>query len=104
MRYLVGFVLFLLALGTLRLVGCGDPCWSDSDCDDGNPCTNDICWGDPYQGGYDPDAPWLDCSGRDYYCRNPEVDTGTPCEVDGQPGVCGGGRCRLEGEAPDGGV
>ena len=42
MRWLVGFVLLLLALGTLRTVGCGDddPCGG---CDDGNPCTRDVC-------------------------------------------------------------
>ena len=42
MRYLAGFVFFLLALGTLRVVGCGDasPC---GNCDDGNPCTMDTC-------------------------------------------------------------
>jgi hypothetical protein len=36
MRYLVGFGLFLLALGTLRVVGCGEeegkPCEDSTDC------------------------------------------------------------------------
>ena len=48
MRYLIGFVLLLLALGTLRVVGCGDeeariPCQTDEACDDDNECTDDVC-------------------------------------------------------------
>ena len=47
MRYLAGFVFFALALGTLRLAGCGDgddvECESDADCDDGDPCTSEFC-------------------------------------------------------------
>jgi hypothetical protein len=41
-HWLLGFVLLLLALGTLRTVGCGDesPC---GDCGDGNTCTRDFC-------------------------------------------------------------
>ena len=48
MRYMIGFVLFALALGTLRLVGCSDDpglvyCEGGAGCDDGNPCTIDRC-------------------------------------------------------------
>jgi hypothetical protein len=45
MRYLVGFLFFLLALGTLRMVGCGDEghCLADEDCNDENQCTKDYC-------------------------------------------------------------
>lgn len=51
MRYLLGFVLFLLALGTLRVVGCGgepqsQPCQTDDECDDQNDCTSDECRAD----------------------------------------------------------
>jgi hypothetical protein len=47
MRYLVGFV-FVPALGTLRLVGCGDEaeCGRDDDCDDRSVCTVDRCLND----------------------------------------------------------
>jgi hypothetical protein len=47
MRYLVGFVLLLLALGTLRMVGCGDegegpiPCEQVLDCP---PAVQDECY------------------------------------------------------------
>ena len=54
MRYWIGFVLFALALGTLRVVGCGDgddgppepaypECRNDAECDDDNACTVDMC-------------------------------------------------------------
>ena len=42
MRHWVVLVLFLFALGTLRVVACGEEdvsCVDDEDCDDGNPCT-----------------------------------------------------------------
>jgi hypothetical protein len=53
MRWLVGFVSLLLALGTLRVVGCGDDlevyeyprCLRDEHCDDGNACNIDYCAG-----------------------------------------------------------
>jgi hypothetical protein len=84
---LVGFVLFLLALGTLRMIGCGDesPCGS---CDDGDPCTIDECSsrriGDP-PGLCEPDDREVE-----YYCSNgPEAD-GTSC---GGDNVCVNGAC-----------
>jgi hypothetical protein len=51
MRYLVGLALFLRALGTLRVVGCGDEpdepgpesCDYASECDDQNVCTLNLC-------------------------------------------------------------
>jgi len=49
MRYPFGLVLFLFALGALRVVGCGEEaalpleCVSDEDCDDANECTDDSC-------------------------------------------------------------
>jgi len=106
MRYLV-LALFLLALGTLRAAGCGGPdCWGDSDCNDGNPCTDDVCGGGYHSTGlYDPDDFWSDwCTAPSYYCLHHRVDDGTSCEVDGQTGVCESGECRLEGEIPDGGA
>jgi len=85
MRYLVGFVLVLMALGTLRIVGCGDEgCVTNEDCDDGNPCTRDSCI------RYDPDAP-ITCDVVHSYCQHlPEMD-GTPC---GPGMVCVGLRCQ----------
>ena len=87
MRYLVGLVLFLMALGTLRVVGCGDdriPCETAEDCDDDNDCTDDFC-------------DHVDSSVG--YCRNTEVGHGLYntlpflCDVDGveqlyEDGVC----------------
>ena len=87
MRYLVGFVLLLLALGTLRLVGCGDeriPCETSEECDDNNECTDDVC--------------------SLGYCRNTEVGYGSYnplpvfCDLDGveqfyEDGICVSGIC-----------
>jgi hypothetical protein len=43
MRHWIVLVLFLLGLGTLRVVACGEEpeCMTNADCDDGNPCTSD---------------------------------------------------------------
>jgi len=81
MRYLVGFVLFLLALGTLRVVGCGDEgpppeCRVDEDCDDGNPCTDYHC-------------KFGDCQ---YPLRDEELIL--PCELNGVSGFCIDGVCQ----------
>ena len=73
-------------------------CGLDSDCDDGNPCTNDIC--DSEAELYCDWESWCDDC-RYYYCRNPRLEDGTPCELDGRTGVCMSGECRLEAEAPD---
>ncbi len=82
MRYLVGFVLFLLALGSLRTVGCGNDCYWDSDCDDGNPCTLDDCeyyFRGPYEG-------FSFCGPEFHACSYMRVDDGAPCEADEQSG------------------
>jgi hypothetical protein len=104
MRHLVGFVLFLLALGTLRTVGCGNDCYWDSDCDDGNPCTRDDC--NYYSGG--PYSGFSFCGPEFHACGYTRVDDGTLCEVDGQTGVCEARSCRPDGEPSepggDGGV
>ena len=80
-------------------------CGFDSDCDDRNPCTKDVC--DSEADFYCDWESWCDDC-RHYWCENREVDDGTPCEVDGQIGVCESGECRLDGETPeaplDGGV
>jgi len=85
MRWLVGFVLLLLALGTLRTVGCGgdDPCGG---CNDGNPCTRDVC--DSYN-----TSGTISCDPEDieYRCVYPSVADGTAC---GGANVCVGGVCR----------
>ena len=97
MRYLIGFALLLLALGTLRVAGCGDgeariPCQADEECDDDNECTDDVC-----------------ASG---YCRNTEVGFGLSnpppvfCDVDGveqfyEDGVCVSGICERRESCTD---
>ena len=90
MRYLFGFVLLLLALGTLRVVGCGDepvderiPCQAHWECDDQNECTDDRCVGE--------------------YCHNTDVVVFdyprlALCDLDGveqfyEDGVCVSGIC-----------
>jgi hypothetical protein len=108
MRYLVGFVLILAAVGVVRLVGCGETshCVGDWDCDDDNPCTYGVCVGGHGSGyPYDPDASWLDCSSptSPFYCDHREVDDGTSCEIDGQYGVCESGDCQLDGVGGSGG-
>jgi hypothetical protein len=86
MRRLVGFVLLLLALGTLRTVGCGDesPC---GDCSDGNPCTRDYCESYIPGGGFSCDPEYS------YRCDHDRVADGTGCSVDGRSGACVSGRC-----------
>lgn len=94
MRYLVGFVLLLMGLGTLRVAGCGDepderiPCETREECDDDNECTDDVCIG-----GY--------CEvGLVYY--NPSV----LCDIDGveqfyEDGVCVSGICESRESCTD---
>ena len=89
MRHWVVLVLFLFALGTLRVVACGEEsCVEDEDCDDGNPCSRDYCY------SYDPDAPL--CETVHSYCSHSQADDGTSCGsgkvcVDG---VCGENLCK----------
>jgi hypothetical protein len=84
MRWLIGLTLFLLALGMLRVVGCGDesPC---GDCNDGNPCTRDVC--DSYN-----TSGTISCDPEDisYRCVHPRVPDGAPC---GSGNICVGGAC-----------
>ena len=70
MRHWVVLILFLLALGALRMVGCGDesPC---GNCDDGNPCTMDNCVSDE-----------LELCAPAHRCEHPSVTNGTPCGSD----------------------
>jgi hypothetical protein len=85
MRHWVVLVLFLFALGTLRVVACGEEdrsCVEDEDCDDGNPCTEDWCY------SYDPDAP-ITCEVVQRCGHLPE-DDGTSC---GSGKVCVLGAC-----------
>jgi hypothetical protein len=82
MRHWVVLILFLLALGALRMVGCGDesPC---GDCSDGNPCTMDNCVS--YDNIHMPA----------HGCEHSQVTDGTPCgsgEVCVE-GVCGENLC-----------
>jgi hypothetical protein len=72
MRQWVVLVLFLFALGTLRVVACGEEsCVEDEDCDDGNPCSRDYCY------SYDPDAPL--CEAVHSHCSHFSEIDGTPC-------------------------
>jgi hypothetical protein len=68
MKWLLSLVLVLLAVGTLRVVGCGDEegltpcergrCFREDACDDGDPCTHNLCaWGGP-----------------EPFCVNPAID------------------------------
>lgn len=98
-RWILLAVLVLLVFMP-RCAALWDECALDGDCDDGNPCTTDRCNSD-IAPCHDPS--WCDDC-RHYWCTSREIDDGTPCEVDGQAGVCESGECRLEGEAADGGA
>ena len=80
MRYLVGFGLFLLALGTLRVVGCGEEpeppeCLIDEDCDDQNECTDDTC--DTATGCfYAPSREGDVCGGGEQFCTYGRCEDG----------------------------
>lgn len=95
MRHWFVLVLCLIGLGTLRIVACGEEgrmCVEDEDCDDGNPCTWDLC-----------DKPTYSCD-TEWPCRYSWKDAGTPCGsgkvcVDG---VCGENLC--EGVVCDDGL
>lgn len=76
-------------------------CGFDSDCDDGNPCTNDICDSEP--DSYCDWESWCDDC-RYYFCRNPRLEDGTLCEIRGRVGVCMSGECQHPGASSDGGV
>jgi hypothetical protein len=99
-------MLLIVAVVLVVTPTCGslqNECAIDSDCNDGNPCTEDDCkfW---WTGEWNPDRGW--CSDHTTYlrCMHRGDDDGTPCEVDGQTGVCESGECQLEGETLDGGV
>jgi hypothetical protein len=90
MRWLIGFVSLLLALGTLRVVGCGEeepewehPC-TDIVCDEENECTDD---GYCELFGLETGDPFGLCV---YY---PEEKDGLPCDFHGIPGRCNYGVC-----------
>jgi len=84
MRWLVGLGLILIALGVVRLVGCGEEtplqCVEDEDCDDQNDCTDDSCV-----------ERWSCCLEGKYYgrCENRAVEYGR-CDFDGLDDVRGG--------------
>jgi hypothetical protein len=87
MRHWLVLILFLLGLGTLRVVACGeDSCVEDDDCNDGNPCTKDYC----------PEPPLFDldlslCGADDEQkCATSRKGDGTPC---GSGKVCVDGVC-----------
>jgi len=88
MRHWLVLILFLLGLGTLRVVACGEEgvdrqsCVRDEDCDDGNPCTRGRC--------YDADPFPITCEVVDGYCLHLARRLGTPC---GRGKVCIDGVC-----------
>jgi hypothetical protein len=87
MRHWVVLVLFLLALGTLRTVGCGDdPC---GDCNDGDPCTIDEC--SSRRVGEPPGMCQPDERPVEPYCSHRDQPDGTSC---GSGNVCVSGVCR----------
>jgi len=101
-RKLILLVVLVLVIGVPMCARLFDECIDDSYCDDGNPCTNDVCTyrerpGQDYDEG-------LCESAFENYCAYNEVDDGTPCDVYGEPGICESGECRVGGETPDGGV
>ena len=89
MKWLLSLVLVLLAVGTLRVVGCGgDECGG---CDDGDPCTEDRCvyapegfWNIDLNIGCSPEDP------NDYHCTHRTRPDGFPC---GGGNVCVDGGC-----------
>jgi hypothetical protein len=93
-RYVILFVFVLMATCAWG----GDYCWDDADCDDGNECTLDAC---RYR------YSCLDQT-SDWYCVYSDVDDGTRCHFDGEPGVCKTGECRPKeaaaGFGSDGGI
>jgi hypothetical protein len=105
MRYLFGFVFFLLALGTLRVVGCGDEgpeCLQHEDCYDQDACTEDECVNRvcEFRAMTCDDASEcaVDSCDPDVGCQYTAVDDGIACDeinecTDGQ---CVGGVCDAE--------
>ncbi len=84
MRNVARLILLFAALSVVRLVGCGEesPC---GDCNDGNPCTRDVC--DSYN-----TSGTISCDPEDidYRCVHPSVPDGTSC---GGGNVCVSGAC-----------
>jgi hypothetical protein len=79
-------------------------CSFDSDCDDDNPCTKDICdW--TYVGSYPYEFSWCS-SDYSYYCRH--INECESRDTAGEPGICDAGDCgpAVDASAPivDGGV
>jgi len=101
-RHWLVLVLFLLGLGTLRLVACGaESCVESEDCDDGNPCTRDWC--------PEPISDWdFSICGADdeQTCQHSWSADGTPCGSDKVcvDRVCGENLCEgvlCEGDGND---
>lgn len=78
MRYLVGFGLFLLAVGTLRLVGCGDDAVDTCSVEK---CTTTKVYGCGPSERSEPPC-WME-----------PINEGERCVADGVAGVCRNGVC-----------
>jgi len=93
MRYLVGFVLLLLALGTLSMVGCGEASESGDCTGQGRWACHTSVW-DPKWGCHEPDGTGCcverDCCSSGAYLFYPSICQ--LCCV--ERGECIGGSCR----------
>lgn len=73
------------------------PCYTDSDCDDENPCTTEVC---ESSYSYNPDPGWCNDTSSGY-CNYTELEDGIGCDFDGKPGECWRGTCRPSGETDE---
>jgi len=107
MRKLMLLVVLVLLVFMPRCDWLFNECYLDSDCDDDNPCTRDDCEYS-YTPSYSNDPSCLDTGTTTYWCAYSRLDDGTPCDADGEPGMCTAGECQPSGEVPepilDGGV
>lgn len=71
----------LFALQSYINSKCGGTCETNADCDDGNPCTDDVC-----------------TTGLRAGCIHGIPIEPIPCQIDGQLGVCAGATCVPSGE------
>jgi len=98
MRKLILLVVVALLVFMPKCNWLFDECYLDSDCDDDNPCTSEVCHRE-WTPSFSNDPSCLEAGGTStYWCVYSKVDDGTPCEVDGQTGVCEAGECQLDDE------
>ena len=98
MRKLIPLTVLALFVLMTRCDWVAHECNFDRDCDDGNPCTEGGC---ELEWSNNPDPGWCNLA---YVGRCEYSELSGSCHINGEKGMCVGGECRLEGEAPDGGV